>query len=84
MRQLICVISPVTLFSGKTGRIMSPEETRTLKELLATNNNRTLVCNGSQLPHVAERGLEVVADIGRPHVVPEAAVQWVESTSTRG
>jgi Radical SAM superfamily/B12 binding domain len=57
---------------------MSPADTEYLKGLLATNNNRTLVCNGSQLPHLVERGLDATSWVGRPHRVPEAASQWVE------
>ena len=46
---------------------ISMDEAATLKRMLSTNNNRTLICNGSHLPHYAitghARGLERQIDV---------------------
>lgn len=48
---------------------MQPEELHRMEVMLGRMNNRTLVCNGSHLPHLAERGLDV-SGIARASIVP--------------
>ncbi|MCA9319271.1 MAG: B12-binding domain-containing radical SAM protein, partial [Planctomycetes bacterium] len=56
---------------------IQPEEAQELKRLLASNNNRTLVCSGSQIPHLAEGGLDL-SGLERPMTVPEEVVAFCE------
>lgn len=51
------------------------EEAATLKRMLADNNNRTLTCNGSHLPHLAVSGPDL-RGLERAMVVPDAVVQY--------
>lgn len=50
-------------------RGLQPHETHELKRILACHNNRTLVCNGSHLPHLVESGIDLTG-LARPPVVP--------------
>jgi hypothetical protein len=61
---------------------ISQAEAAALKRMLASNNNRTLICNGSHLPHVAVtghvRGLERAI-----HVPPEVIEFCTRESATR-
>ncbi|MEO0653077.1 MAG: radical SAM protein, partial [Planctomycetota bacterium] len=64
--------------SYEVAKGLSQAETLELKQILAGHNNRTLVCNGSHLPHLVESGLDLT-DIARPpsdpRVLTEALAQ---------
>ena len=62
-------------FRFRVDRGMQSDEVGVLKDLLACTNNRTLVCNGSHLLHVAESGLDLRA-LERPIVVPPEVVEF--------
>lgn len=66
---------------------ISQEEAGTLKRMLASNNNRTLICNGSHLPHVAVtgnvRGLERVIQVP-PEVVAYCSSAEPSSATSPG
>lgn len=49
---------------------LQQDELQVLKRLLACNNNRTLICNGSHLLHVAELGPASLRGLERPMQVP--------------
>jgi radical SAM superfamily enzyme YgiQ (UPF0313 family) len=51
---------------------MQPAEAALLKRLLAGNNNRTLTCNGSHLPHLSVSGIDLTT-LARPMRLPAAA-----------
>ncbi|MFG0320307.1 MAG: B12-binding domain-containing radical SAM protein [Planctomycetota bacterium JB042] len=56
---------------------MQIEDVLEVKEMLADSNNRTLVCNGSHLPHLVETGLDL-SGLARPLVVSERLVEACE------
>lgn len=58
---------------------MTQDESATLKRMLAGNNNRTLVCNGSHLPHLAVTGQ--VRGLERAIEVPPAVVAYCTEVS---
>ena len=51
-------------------RGLQQDETLALKQILSCHNNRTLVCNGSHLPHLVEGGMDL-SGLARPPVLPE-------------
>ena len=54
---------------------MQPHEAALLKRLLACNNNRTLTCNGSHLPQLAVRGIDL-GGVARPMAVSPAVAAF--------
>jgi anaerobic magnesium-protoporphyrin IX monomethyl ester cyclase len=50
-------------------RGLQQSETLELKRILSVHNNRTLVCNGSHLPHLVESGIDL-GSLARPAVLP--------------
>ncbi len=54
---------------------MQVDELLVLKRALSCTNNRTLVCNGSHLPHLVERGPDL-AGLKRPISVPDEVVAF--------
>jgi hypothetical protein len=62
---------------------MQPEEAQHLKRLLACNNNRTLVCNTSHLPHLVENGIDL-SGLERPMAIPKEAVDYCLQGSAAG
>jgi anaerobic magnesium-protoporphyrin IX monomethyl ester cyclase len=60
---------------------MQPEEAAILKMLLAGNNNRTLTCNGSHLPLIAQNGLEL-GEMARPATLPSSVTTFCTRTTT--
>lgn len=53
---------------------ISQEEAQQLKRMLSSNNNRTLICNGSHLPHIAITGN--VAGLERAINVPPEVIEF--------
>ncbi len=60
-------------------RGLQQAETLELKRILSSHNNRTLVCNGSHLPHLVESGIDL-RGLARPPVLPEELLRH----ATRG
>jgi hypothetical protein len=56
---------------------MQQDELEFLERAMAGSNNRTLVCNGSHLPHVAEKGIPYVG-LARELLVPEEVREFCE------
>lgn len=54
---------------------ISSEEAATLRRMLAGNNNRTLTCNGSHLPHLAVTGIDL-RGLERPPTLPPEVVAY--------
>jgi radical SAM superfamily enzyme YgiQ (UPF0313 family) len=54
---------------------ISMHEAATLRRMLDGNNNRTLTCNGSHLPHLAVTGIDL-RGLERPPTVPPAVVEY--------
>lgn len=56
---------------------MQIDELAVMKNALESTNNRTLICNGSHLLHLAERGMDL-SGLERPLTLPAPLVDWAE------
>jgi radical SAM superfamily enzyme YgiQ (UPF0313 family) len=61
------------LYSVESG--ISSDEAATLRRMLSGNNNRTLTCNGSHLPHLSVTGIDL-SGLERPPIVPPEVVAY--------
>jgi len=58
-----------------SARGLQQQDLRLLRQVLSCHNNRTLVCNGSHLPHLAEHPLDLKG-LERPATIPEEVVKF--------
>ncbi len=72
----------VTILAQDNGRCtyevnagVSMEDAIRLKEMLTGNNNRTLTCNGSHLPHLVKSGLDL-SGLERPMELPQGVIEF--------